>query len=80
MHGPSITHCFFCAAGEKHRSQLFSLPTIKSNLLTSSITCVSERGAHLWKETKWLQVHNRPDGDVRSQLESYAESELIAEL
>lgn len=52
-------------AREKHHSQLLRMQSIKSNLLTSSIACMSEQGGHLWKKTKWLHAHNRPDGDIR---------------
>lgn len=49
----------------KRHSQLSRIQSIKSNLLTSSIACLSEQGGHLCKKRKWLHAHNQPDGDIR---------------
>lgn len=54
LHHPVFLYRAAQPAREKRHSQLLRMQSIESNLLTSSIACESERGAHLWRETKWV--------------------------
>lgn len=54
LHHPVFLYRAAQPAREKRHSQLRRMQSIESNLLTSSIACVSEQGGHLWRETKWL--------------------------